>query len=224
MMIRKYRAVVAVIFAAVIGCTGCGTANIPEQLKTEAETETQLSEKEIQIKDAVEKIKASVNEHYNDEFKKTELSQRISDKSLEYSETENDVCIGRFIIYIEDLITGENIKSIEYTLSNCVGSFMDDSCNMPSLATREAVLQNESKPYLLEGNDQSEVFFSVYYYYDTTKKINDQTTEVQGCIKHLRITADITFEDGSKETRNYGVGFISETSSALRALRFWQFE
>lgn len=220
----KYLRFLAGMMCAVLAavCAGCG-----KEVSSPTVTKEPQAVQDTQLTAAAQKIKDAIDEKYNDGFLRTELSQRLSNKggSNGHSGKNGDRNFyGRERYYIGELITDSNVASIEWQLHNCVGSFMEDSYHTSDLTVAEIIPTIESKPYLLVGNDQSEVFFTVYYYYDMDSSNNAQTKQIQDCIRHLRITADITFADGTKEMRNYGVGYISETSSKVSTMRLYLLE
>lgn len=190
--------------AVIMAAAGC---NRPADLQKETQTQREVMEE-------AQKIDNSIDKNYNDGLVWNELPHKFPHKGGGDSISRKSYNYGRRIIYTGDLITDENVKSIEYSLSNCVGSFMDESYyKNKEVPIRKMILDLENKPYLLEGNDQSEVYFVVYYYYYDPTKIDykSQAAQVQECMKYLRITTDITFEDGTKETRKYGIRFTSDT-------------
>lgn len=204
--------------AMIMAVPGCRRAEDAEQ-----ETQKEITEQ-------VKKIESSIDKSYNDGMKRTELSHKFMDKggdSIKGGKSKNYYEYGRRVIYTGGLIEDEGIKSIEYSLSNCVGSFMDDSYYKNKDDGPEAmILKLENKPYLLEGSDQSGVYFVVYYYYRDTSGTDYklQASQAQECMKYLRITADITFEDGKTETRRYGIEFTSETHYDAKHMKIYLLE
>ena len=179
-----------------------------------------------ELPEAVRRINSAVNPDYNNNYNIEEMPERISNKSTlrRQSSTKEGYAYGRLILYTGELAKYENIKSIEYSLENCVGSFMDTKEVGEKLSVKEAIMSTESIPYILEGGSQEDVYFSVYYYYDLSHSINEQTKEIQECVKHLRITMKINFDDGSSKTEEYSVLYKSETSSEFSMMRFCRLE
>ncbi len=206
--------------AMIMAVSGCRRAQ-----DAEPETQTQRETTE-----QVKKIESSIDKSYNAGMKWTELSHKFVSKGGDRrtgSKSKNYYTYGREIIYTGDLIEDEGIKSIEYSLSNCVGSFMDDSYYQNKDDKPGAmILKLENKPYLLEGSDQSGIYFVVYYYYRDPSRTDYklQASQAQECMKYLRITADITFEDGKKKTRRYGIEFTSETYYDAKHMKIYQLE
>ncbi len=221
-MVKKIvtRIIAIVLCAMIMVVSGCRRAKGEEQ-----ETQTQQ-----EITEQVKKIESSIDKSYNDGMKRTELSHKFIDKGgdcIKGGKSKNYYAYGRNVIYTGDLIEDEGIKSIEYSLSNCVGSFMDDSYYQNKDDDPGAmILKLENKSYMLEGSDQSGVYFVVYYYHRDPTSIDYklQASQAQGCMKYLRITADITFEDGKKETRRYGIEFTTETYYDAKHMKIYQLE
>jgi len=212
------RIIAIVLCAMIMMSSGCRRAQDVEQ-----ETQAEISEQ-------VKKIESSIDKSYNDGLKRTELSHKFVNKggdSISRGKNGNYYTYGRNVIYTGDLIEDDGVKSIEYSLTNCVGSFMDDSYYQnKNDGPGTMILNLENKPYLLEGSDQSEVYFIVYYYYRDPSKTDYklQASQAQECMKYLRITADITFEDGKKETRRYGIEFTSETQFSGKYMKIYRLE
>lgn len=208
----------------IMAATGCNSDKNVEQ-----ETETQRA-----IMEEAQKIEDSIDKRYNDGFTWTELSHTFPNKDGgncvsgggSKGDTSKYYSYGRRIVYVGDLVTDDNVKSIEYSLSNCVGSFMDDSYYESKESPKTMILKLENKPYLLEGSDQSSVYFAVYYYYYDPTKVDYQSQGIQAqeCMKYLRITLDITFEDGTKETRMYGIRFTRENYYDAKHMQIYMLE
>ncbi len=202
----------------VLCCTGCDVVQSLNESQIPNETQTQEN-----ITKAVEKIRNSVDETYNNGLEKTEMSHKFTGGRGSSSTYRHDCyTYGVKTVYVGDLITGDKIKSIEYSLSNCVGSFMDDYLQEQSISIKESVVATNSVTYMWEDKDEEEVFFSVYYYCRNDSGINEKKREEQECIKYLRITADITYEDGTKETRMYGIDYKYDTSVDVSNILIYQ--
>ena len=106
------------------------------------------------------------------------------------------------------LCEDDNIVSVEYYLKDGTGTFMDpnrDSAFAGNLT---------NKPYLLNGNNQDGIYFSVYIIFENEAQMtNDQ--KVQNAAKilekqHIQLT--ITYQDGSVKVRNIGFKLMSNSN------------
>lgn len=217
----KWRRYMIVSFAyallLVLG-TGCADNNSNAHETQEISTEISKSDK------YVEKIDSSISKNYNVGFEKELLSSyRFSEKSKmsSVSGVKQGYLYGRYMIYIDGLIEEDDVKTVEYSLSNCVGSFMDEFCvkDTGPDTIREAILNVKNKPFCMDKDSQDGIFFTAYYYCDYIDNSAKKTQQIQSCVKELRITAAITYEDGSQEVRNYGVEFVSDTSTLITTMR-----
>ncbi len=129
---------------------------------------------------------------------------------------------GYNVMYTGELIEDANVKSIKYTLSNCIGSFVDAKTVVKDNNKKESIINMKSVPYVLDGSDQSDVVFVVYYCYDSNLSINDQKLRIQECTKYLRITAEVTYEDDSKKTYMYGIDYKYETSVDRKNIQIYR--
>ena len=102
----------------------------------------------------------------------------------------------------------DNIASIEYYLKDGTGTFMDP---IRDSAFGDNVI---NEPYLLKGNNQEGIYFSVYIIFENEAQMtNDQ--KVQNAAKilekqHIQLT--ITYQDGSVKVRNIGFKLMSNSN------------
>ncbi len=210
---KRIRVIVAVLLCVMMLC--CAGCNISKEQK---ETQSQ-----VKITRGVEKIKNSVDVKYNDGFEKVQLSHEFMEgKSVSSKFKQDDFTYGIKTIYINDLIKDDNVKSVEYSLSNCVGTFMDEYLEVQRISIRESVIVTKSMPYLWEKESSENVYFTVYYYCRNASDDKEKKIEEQECIKYLRITADITYEDDSVEKRMYGIDYKSDNSVSVSNMLIYE--
>ncbi len=199
-------------------CCGC-KENI-----SGVQTESTIDENVVD--DVTEIINNAVDENYNSQMTKTEL-WIVPNDSRTQSECKRGLCVGRHIIYIGNLLEKDNIASVEYTLSNCVGTFMDSTYEpdrSSEISCKDAACNMENRPYVHKGVDQRDVFFTVYYYYYEEQEIEQRTQQAKKCYEEARITANITYDDGSTETKYYGIGHTTNARVSCANIAFYKLE
>jgi len=119
---------------------------------------------------------------------------------------------GRYYLRQEYVFTPlceeDNIVSIEYYLKDGTGTFMDPN--------RDSAFGDNltNKPYLLNGNNQDGIYFSVYIIFENEAQMtNDQKVQTAAKIlekQYIQLT--ITYQDGSVKVRNIGFKLISNSN------------
>ena len=180
------------------------------------------------LSEAAQRFQDDIDVNFNDEFTKTLLDKRFEQKGHSGGGTgggkKDNYYYGHMVLYTGQLIDDKNVKSIKYTLSNCIGSFIDSSIVAPGMITNEKrnIVESISEPYVIQGNDQSEVAFIVYYCYDMNLGIREETPQIQKCMKYLRITAEVTYNDKSVKTYLYGIGFKYDSTTSVNTIQIYQ--
>lgn len=217
-MLRKM--VVCFLCVILFVVAGCGKEPEPDE-PVSFETVTFN-----QVLNAMEKqFKDKIDVNYNKDFEKTLLNKQFEQKGHGGSSKVRDgyVC-GYNVLYTGKLIEDEGIKSIKYTLSNCIGTFLGENDEHKDNDIMDSIENLESVPYVLEGSDQSNVAFRVYYGFDNELGNKEQCLAERECIKYLRITAEVTYEDGSTKTYMYGVDYKYEKSVSYKAIQIYQLD
>lgn len=220
MKVRKCMIVITVsVLLGLSLCCGC-KENI-------SDTQTESTTDEKVVDDVAKIINNAVDENYNSQMTKTEL-WIVPNNSQTQEQGRKGLYVGRHIIYIGNLLEKDNIASVEYTLSNCVGTFMDSTYEPDvvngKVSYKDAVVNMKNNAYVHKGVDQSNVFFTVYYYYYEDQEIEQRTQQVRKCYEEARITANITYNDGSTETKYYGIGHTANEGISQSNIAFYKLE
>lgn len=200
---------------------------LSEQAEYKPDEYDRMYDATIPEEEYVRKIDAAIDSNFNAGYvKQGEAIAPVQGEIEGMVIKQEGYQCGRAIINLGELVKSDGIKSVEYKLDNCVGSFNDPYSENDSLyeTTIYAGIMNvESKPYTLTDiSKQKDVRFTAYYYYTVGKSIDEQIAEIQRCLKDMRITACIAYEDGSRETKTYGIEYKDSASSAPENMVFYE--
>lgn len=94
----------------------------------------------------------------------------------------------------------DDVDTIEYYLENCNGSFMDENFENPF---GDNVI---STPYIVPGNNQDELYFSVYFVFDHEAEIThaEEVKKANEILENMQIRLTITYNDGTIKERQIG--------------------
>jgi len=137
----------------------------------------------------------------------------IGEKLKQYAKRyygSSNIQNGNFYLRQEYIFTPlceeDKITSIEYYLENGTGTFMDPNRTSPYSDNVK------TEPYVLEGNNQEGIYFSVYFVYENgANSTNDQKVKkFAEVLEKLCIRLTITYQDGSVKVRYIGFKLASK--------------
>lgn len=126
------------------------------------------------------------------------LSQEVKFIPLGESKTGQNMFFVSTVTF-QPLCSDENIESIEYNLENCIGTFMDKNQKDPYANNVQ------SSSYIREGNNQEDIYFTMYYNFDKYIANKDAVEYVGGLIEKIRIKLKITYNDGNVKERTFAI-------------------
>ena len=190
------RSVIAVLFCITLILQGCG-------YKDNGNNENESEIKKL--------FNSSIDKDYNNNVEYGTKIGTFTEKGINkyinnYDEQYDYVCYKE---YLGKWIKDDEVQSIKYTLRNCVGGIYiseEDESNSnnfkvdKNFATKEDMINNNNKSLTVDSESQTSVYLKLYSY----KEVNADDTDndsIKECLKYMRISIEITYNDGSYKKR-----------------------